>query len=184
MASQIKESIANIYATYGMTETITHIAAKKLNKSTEETHFETLPNVKVSQDKRGCLVINAIHLSQSPIVTNDVVKLHSSTSFELLGRFDNVINSGGIKIQPEQLEAALSPYITADFFIASQENETLGEAVILVIEGEEYALPNHIFSAFKKHEIPKDVIFIERFKRTSSGKINRNKTLLTSKKVS
>jgi len=187
LVEKIQESSSTVYATYGMTETITHIAVKKLNKlkaHTTKAYFEVLPNVQISQDDRGCLVINAPYLSKLPIVTNDVVMLHSNTTFELLGRLDNVINSGGIKIQPEQLEAKLAPYINADFFIASQENEVLGEAVILVIEGKKQALPKAIFNNLQKHEIPKDIIFIKTFNRTISGKIDRHKTLDSTKKVS
>ncbi|MCB0462884.1 MAG: AMP-binding protein [Flavobacteriaceae bacterium] len=186
LVEKIQESSSTVYATYGMTETITHIAVKKLNKfkaHTTKAYFEVLPNVEISQDDRGCLVINAPYLGKLPIVTNDVVMLHSNTTFELLGRLDNVINSGGIKIQPEQLEAKLAPYINADFFIASQENDMLGEEIVLVIEGKERELYKDIFSNLKKYEIPKEVIFLESFARTSSGKINRHKTLEFSKKV-
>ena len=119
---------------------MTKISASEVNKLRKQStskYFEVLPNVQISQNKKGCLVIDAPYLSKSPIVTNDLVKIHSNTTFELLGRLDNVINSGGIKIQPEQLEAKLASYIKADFFIASQENEVLGEEVILVVEGKE-----------------------------------------------
>ena len=143
-----------------------------------------LPNVQISQNKKGCLVIDATYLSKSLIVTNDLVKIHSNTTFQLLGRLDNVINSGGIKIQPEQLEAKLASYIKADFFIASQENEVLGEEVILVVEGKEQNFSSKIFSDLQKHEIPKEIIFIETFYRTTSGKINRIKTLDFAKKLS
>lgn len=187
LLAKLQESSATVYATYAMTETITHVAIKKLNKLRKQSsskYFEVLPNVQISQNKKGCLVIDAPYLSKSSIVTNDLVKIHSNKTFELLGRFDNVINSGGIKIQPEQLEAKLAPYIKADFFIASQENEVLGEEIVLVVEGEEQKFSSDIFCDFQKHEIPKGIIFIETFYRTTSGKINRIKTLDLAKKLS
>ena len=187
LVEKLQESTTTVYATYGMTETMTHIAVKKLNKLSKQSsskYFEVLPNVQISQNKKGCLVIDAPYLSKSPIVTNDLVKIHSNTTFELLGRLDNVINSGGIKIQPEQLEEKIAPSMKTDFFIASQENEVLGEEVILVVEGNEQQFSLDIFSDLQKHEIPKEIIFIETFQRTTSGKINRSKTLDFAKKLS
>lgn len=187
LIAEVLSSNTAIYATYGMTETITHIAVKKLNKlknSSSKPVFEILPNVEISQDDRGCLVINAPYLNSTSIVTNDVVKLHSKTTFDLLGRFDNVINSGGIKIHPEQLEATLTSIINEDFFITSRKNKILGEEVILVVEGEKYILQKDVFKTLKTYEVPKDILFIKYFKRTSSGKINRAKTLEAIKKVS
>jgi len=187
LVKEIQTSTSSIYETYGMTETVTHIAVKKLNNlktNSSKLAFEVLLNVDISQDDRNCLVINAPYLNNSPIITNDVVKLYSKTSFELLGRFDNVINSGGIKIHPEQVEGHLSSFFDVDFFIASRENEALGEELILVIEGKEQALPKGIFKTLQKHEIPKSLLFIKTFKRTSSGKINRVQTLESLKKVS
>lgn len=187
LVEKLQESTTTVYATYGMTETITHIAVKKLNKLRKQStykYFEVLPNVQISQNIKGCLVIDAPYLSKSPIVTNDLVKIHSNTNFELLGRLDNVINSGGIKIQPEQLEEKIAPSMKTDFFIASQENEVLGEEVILVVEGNEQKFASKIFSGLQKHEIPKEIIFVETFQRTTSGKINRSKTLDFAKKLS
>jgi O-succinylbenzoic acid--CoA ligase len=187
LVEKLQESPTTVYATYGMTETITHIAVKKLNKLRKQSaakYFEVLPKVRISQNKKGCLVIDLPYISKSPMVTNDVVRIHSNTTFELLGRLDNVINSGGIKIQPEPLEAKLASHIKTDFFIGSQENEVFGEEVILVVEGKEQKFSSNIFRDLQKHEIPKKIIFLDVFKRTSSGKINRNKTLEWAKKLS
>jgi len=179
------ESISDteIYETYGMTETVTHIAARKLNNN-ENKEFEVLPNIKITQDQRDCLVIDAPHLADGQIVTNDIVKLHSESSFELLGRIDNVINSGGIKMHPEQLETKLDSFIDSNFFIASSENKTLGEEVVLVVEGKENSISSDFHEVLNKHEIPKKILFADNFIRTSSGKINRVKTLESLKKLS
>lgn len=176
----IKDKKPNIYETYGMTETVSHIAVKKLNNFSglqEETFFRTLPEILVSKDERGCLVIEAPKLSDKKIVTNDLVDVKSDSSFKWLGRFDNVINSGGIKLFPEQIESKLQDKIGGEFFIASQEDDTLGEKLILVIEGKKRVIDEAVYDGLDKYEKPKEIYFISKFKETTSGKIHRKKTL-------
>ncbi|MEG1230522.1 MAG: AMP-binding protein, partial [Flavobacterium sp.] len=117
-----------IYETYGMTETITHIAAKRVGESV----FSILPNVKIEKDDRGCLVIYVSSISNEPIITNDLVDLVNENQFSFLGRFDNVINSGGVKLIPEQIEAKLAGKINSRFFVTGVPDTTLGEKLILV----------------------------------------------------
>ena len=167
---------SKVYETYGMTETVTHVAAKPLNHRPGQ-YFKTLPNVSVSKDDRDCLVIEASHLREKPVVTNDIVSLHSQTEFEWLGRVDNVINSGGVKLFPEQIENKLSQHIDGRFFVASEPDATLGEKLILIMEGEEKQLDNTVFASLDKYEIPKAVYNVEVFAETDSGKIQRNETL-------
>jgi len=176
----IKDKKPHIYETYGMTETVSHIAVKKLNNfsgSEEDKYFTTLPQIKVSQDERGCLVIDAPKLLNTKIVTNDIVEVKSDSSFEWLGRIDNVVNSGGIKLFPEQIESKLQDKIKGEFFIASKADDTLGEKLIIVIEGDNTLIDDSIFNDLDKYEKPKEVIFIPKFKLTNSGKIHRIKTL-------
>lgn len=183
----VQDIKSNIYETYGMTETVTHIALKKLNNfsnekayhagSVQASYFKTLPNISVSQDDRNCLIINAPKISKEPIVTNDIVELHSETEFEWLGRIDNIINSGGIKLSPEKIEAKLENKIQQRFFIASEKDERLGEQVILVVEGDLNTIANSVFSELEKYEKPKAIYHINQFFETTSGKIQRSKTL-------
>ncbi|RAJ16284.1 AMP-binding protein [Olleya aquimaris] len=189
---QLKDKLqglkTKVFETYGMTETITHIAVKPLNASTvtssavERSHFQTLPNITISQNKKDCLVIEAPQLIASKIETNDIVKLHSNTSFQWLGRLDNVINSGGVKLFPEQIEAKLQSTINSRFFISSEKDNTFGEVAILVIEAESNTLKPDVFSKLTAIETPKNVYAISPFSETSSGKIDRNKTLARLKK--
>jgi len=170
------------YATYGMTETITHVAVKKLNKFTQlelesESVYKTLPDVTVSKDKRSCLVIHAPKISDVNIITNDVVEVVSKTEFNWKGRLDHVINSGGLKLHPEEIEQKLSHTIYSRFFIAGIPDEILGEKCILVIEGENYQITKKYFSRLSRFEIPKEIFFIPKFIETGSGKIQRFKTL-------
>ena len=179
--AQIQESLkkqllylsTQVYETYGMTETITHIAARRVG----ERVFTVLPNVTISQDHRNCLVINASRISDQKIETNDLVDIVSDTQFQLLGRIDNVVNSGGIKLIPEQIEAQLSSKIATRFFIIGVPDEVLGEKIILVLEGYKTDFEETIFDGLSKYEKPKGVLFIPQFKETENGKIQRKETL-------
>lgn len=162
-----------VYETYGMTETITHIAARKLG----EKAFTVLPYVTISYDDRNCLVIHVPRISPEVIITNDIVELVNENQFIFLGRIDNVINSGGIKLIPEQIEAKLGSKIQQRFFIASKQDNELGEKVVLVIEGEKFELDNSIYESLDKYEKPKELIFIPKFKETVTGKILRKETM-------
>lgn len=162
-----------VYETYGMTETITHIAAKKLGQD----YFTVLPHVTISYDENNCLTIRAPRISNEVIVTNDLVELINENQFRFLGRFDNVINSGGIKLIPEQIEDVLSEYIQPRFFVAGLPDETLGEKLVLVIEGPKFEIPDEAFAKLGKYERPKDILFIPEFQETGNGKTLRKDTL-------
>ena len=169
------------FATYGMTETITHVAIKTLNGEQKSNVYQALKNVQFSKDKRDCLIIDAPYLSENQNITNDIIKLYSKSSFEWLGRFDNVINTGGIKVNPEQIEQKIEAFIQDDFFIASENDEKLGSKVILVIENEGKIDTDLLKQQFKtvlsKFEMPKEIYVLPQFKRTETGKIQRKQTL-------
>jgi len=167
------------YHTYGMTETITHIALKKLNGKDKNKYFVALQDVWFEQDNRNCLVIFAPHISEEYIITNDIVDLKSKTEFEYIGRYDNTINSGGIKMNPETIEKKIKALINRRFFIYGKPDVKLGKKVILIVEGKpkkyiEDVLENITFSKFEK---PKEIVFINQFMETGNGKINREFTV-------
>ena len=161
-----------IYETYGMTETITHIAAKKVGQEA----FTTLPNVTVSKNENQCLEILAKNIGNEKIVTNDIVKLISDTQFIWLGRYDNVINSGGIKIMPEQVESKLSTLIPRRYFVDGVQDENLGEKVVLFVEGEPINIDSSVFDVKDRYEKTKDIVLIPKFKDTATGKIMRTES--------
>jgi O-succinylbenzoic acid--CoA ligase len=162
-----------VFETYGMTETITHIAAKKVG----EKAFTVLPHVTLSYDDRNCLVIHAPQIiAEETIVTNDLVELLNENQFLFLGRIDNIINSGGIKIMPEQVEKKLDGKIDKRFFIASKEDAELGEKVVLVVEGASFEIDKAIFKDLDKYERPKETIFVPNFKETENGKVLRKES--------
>lgn len=177
MSSAVEKELSKlktkVYETYGMTETITHIAAKKIG----EEAFSILPNIKISQDDRNCLVIDALKISNESIVTNDLVELIGENKFVFLGRIDNVINSGGIKLIPEKIENKLSDKINSRFFVTGKQDPNLGEKLVLVIEGEQQALDETIFDGLDKYEKPKEVLYVSKFIETESGKVKRKEIL-------
>ena len=186
-----------LFATYGMTETVTHIAIKKLNhfgsvisSGVEKSNYKTLPNIKISTDVRGCLVIEAPKISDEIIITNDLVELVSETEFKWLGRYDSIINSGGIKLIPEQIEENLSEIIKERFFVIGIPDAVLGEKLILIIENEaiyisKEELNNNIqnLKILSKYSIPKEIYFLNKFIETETQKINRIETLKLLKNI-
>lgn len=173
LADQLQQMDSEIYETYGMTETITHIAAKRVGADC----FTVFPNVSIATDERNCLKIKAPLIVASEVQTNDIVEIVSANSFKWIGRHDNVINSGGVKLFPEQIEAKLEKQIAQSFFITGVSDEILGQKVLLFIEGEPFTVSDTLFSNLEKFEQPKEVVFISEFVRTETAKINIKKTL-------
>ena len=171
LKKKILNSKSIIYETYGMTETITHIAARNL--SIGEKEFTTLPGIEIGK-RDNCLFIKPNHLSIEMVQTNDVVELTDKNKFLIIGRRDFIINSGGVKLNPEAIEKKLSKYISADFVISSIDDGKFGEVVALVFKKN---IPDNYKEAFinlSKYEIPKEVLVIDNFPE-NNGKINRLK---------
>ncbi|AEH02160.1 o-succinylbenzoate--CoA ligase [Lacinutrix sp. 5H-3-7-4] len=185
LTKTLQDLKTTVFETYGMTETVSHIALKQLNNFEAQQAsgvFKTLPEVTISQNENNCLEIEAPLLSSEKVITNDVVKLHTKQTFEWLGRFDNVINSGGIKVFPEQIENALQSKISNRFFIASEEDKTLGNRIILVVEGQKDSIISSVFNDLEPYKKPKYIYYLDAFAETASGKIQRIKTLQLLKK--
>lgn len=178
---------SKIYETYGMTETCSHIAAKKLNpkkKKKPSRAFKLLPNVSIAQDERDCLIIKAPNILDEEIVTNDVVEIVTYKKFIWKGRYDNVINSGGIKLYPEEIEKKLNKELDHRFFITSMADDSLGQKVVLFVEDDfsEETLANlretiDKMKSLEKYEKPKKIYLIEKFEETPNGKIHRENTI-------
>ncbi len=166
------------FHSYGMTETATHVALRKIG---QEEHYTALDGIRFSLDERACLVIEAEHLPNS-IVTNDMVELHGHNRFSWLGRFDNAIISGGIKHIPEQLEIKIKPLIDQVFFITAIPDPLLGNRLALVIEDDVWCnertdqLKAALSNVLSTHEMPKEIRFLKTFHRTETGKIMRTLT--------
>lgn len=177
LVTAVQKLKTEVYETYGMTETITHIAAKRLNGKNKSKYFTTLPGVLVTQDERNCLVIKAPYLSSEPVITNDIVELISEHEFKWLGRADFVINVGGVKVHPEEIESKLRDYFQSRIIITSEHDSKLGEHAVLIVESEPFEISKDIFNHLEKFEVPKNVYFIPKFVEKIPGKIQILETL-------
>lgn len=162
------------YVTYGMTETCSHVALREVGFA----DYQALPGIRFSVDERGCLVINSDAYSFRSLTTNDVVELKSEIEFRWLGRADNVINSGGVKFHPEELERLLSGYLPCPFYIHRVSHPIWGETVGLTLERTEQTPDRESVidicrRVLPHYAIPRDVRVLDEFPRTSSGKIRR-----------
>ena len=175
----LKNKPTDIYESFGMTETISHIALKKVSGNADHPVFHTLPDTRIRLDERGCLCIQPSFL-QEEIITNDIVSIISDHEFEWLGRIDNVINSGGIKIFPEKVEKQLRTIIDREFIISSLPDDLLGNKVVLLIAGKTIPELKEKISNFpfeNKYEKPKEIFYIDHFDKTHTGKIVRKKVI-------
>ena len=164
-----------IYETYGMSETLSHIALKEIFPQ-EDDYFKVFDGIEISLDERGCLKIFAPNLNSEILQTNDLVEIFNENQFKFLGRIDHVINSGGAKIFPEELEALVKKEIPNEVVFLGFKDEILGQKLIAVIEDtESESLLYQLFSINyqQKFHRPKEIIFIDKIPRTPNGKINR-----------
>jgi o-succinylbenzoate---CoA ligase len=183
LENEIQNLKCEAFATYGMTETVSHIALRQVNGKSKSPYFKALDGISVSQDDRDCLVIEMPEFLEK-IITNDLVEVIDHNHFQWKGRWDNIINSGGYKISPEKVEREIERILKPRlFFISSIPDNRLGQKLILVIEGakltmeEETQLLNHLKSMLHPYEIPKEVLFVGQFSLTETGKVNRSATL-------
>lgn len=181
LKDKLKTIKSKVYHGYGMTETASHVALRSLNGMQQSEVFEAVGSTTFQTDERSCLVIQAPHLFETDLTTNDVVECMDERHFSWLGRVDNVINSGGLKIHPEKLERILETQIDVPFFVAGFADPDLGERVVLLIES---AKELHIdFATMAKNERPKEVLFLANFIYTDSQKINRKATLESTQNI-
>ena len=195
LLAQLQPVTAPIYHTYGMTETVTHIALRQLNGPQASDYFVPFEGVKLALDERGCLSITAALTRGEMLRTNDLVDLQPDGRFKWLGRIDNVINSGGVKVQVEKVERVLEEflyhyrgglYASRRFFVGPLDHPRFGQAVVAVIES---APPENDTAALKtglrealaqslnKYEVPREIYFMPVFAETPTGKIDRRATL-------
>ncbi|MCZ8355772.1 MAG: AMP-binding protein [Cyclobacteriaceae bacterium] len=188
LSNSLKEKIAHaesdVYLTYGMTETISHIALQKISGENKQERFYPLPGIQLFQNENSCLRIRAPYLAEDN-QTHDVVKLYDDKSFEWLGRADFVINSGGIKIHPEEIENKIESILRAlaidTYFVSALPDDKLGEKLILLIESNEsistVLLLQQLKETLPPYQNPKEIYILPQFKRTENGKLNRKATL-------
>jgi O-succinylbenzoic acid--CoA ligase len=198
LEEQLQRVQAPLYHTYGMTETVSHIALRRLNGPQRSDCFIPFDEVRLGLDARGCLTITSALTRGETLHTNDLVAFQTDGSFRWLGRIDNVINSGGVKVHIEQVERALEAwlmhyqagvYAERRFFVGPLAHPRLGHAVVAVIEGEpcggaaagapalETALRTSLQPVLTPYEIPRQVYFVPQLLETLTGKIDRGANL-------
>ncbi|MCH5228945.1 MAG: AMP-binding protein [Muribaculaceae bacterium] len=174
LRKKIVESGLSAYESYGMTETASHIALRKIDKI--ENPFRLLPGISISSDEENCLIIHFPHYKE--IVTNDIVEIISENEFKILGRRDQMILSGGKKINPYDVEKRVDRIIPHPFVFIGIPDEKWSEKVVLLIEAnndiiEKNILMKKLSSILSKWEMPKEIIFLDKLPRTLNGKIKR-----------
>lgn len=174
LAAELKDFPNNIWSTYGMTETLSHIALRRLNGPEASLWYTPFPSVQLSLSDEGCLVIHAPEVCPDPLVTNDIAELKQG-QFRILGRKDNVICSGGLKIQAEELERQLRPHMPAPFVISKRADEKFGEIVVLITEGSPSDARTICERILPKYHQPKAYLHIDQIPLTETGKIARHK---------
>ena len=176
----IEDLEATVYHSFGMTETISHIAIRQLNQTEDNQLFKALRGVHLELDDDRCLIINADYIDKS-VHTNDIVDLISNKEFIWKGRKDNVINSGGLKLYPELIEQKIGSFIQSQFIIVGIDDEVLGSKVCLIIESDDIINEQETISALSdilsKYELPKAIFTVPSFARTQTGKIIRTASL-------
>jgi O-succinylbenzoic acid--CoA ligase len=175
---RLRDARCRVVATYGMTETLTHIALRNVNGPERSEWFAALPGVAVSLDNRDCLVIDAPAVNPEAVVTNDTAEIAGEGRFRILGRSDNVINSGGLKLSAEAIEEKIRPLMRGRaFFVGPVADERFGQRPALYIDGspDGFEAPD-LGSVLEKQEVPACLIFTPRFAYTESGKLRRIET--------
>ena len=182
-----------IWSTYGMTETLSHIALRRINGDEPSEWYQPFDSVRISQTEEGCLVIDAPQVCAETLVTNDIVEIEpyiynkvEKLRFRIKGRKDNVICSGGIKIQIEEVETLLKPHLEKPFMLAKKKDEKFGEIAVLLSEDEDIkrveATVRRLLSDesekssdHKKYKywIPKEFRYVEHLPLTETGKPKR-----------
>lgn len=181
LASQLADFPHQVWSTYGMTETLSHIALRRLNGPEASDWYTPFDGVALSLTDEGCLVISAPAVHEGPLVTNDIAELSSPAPadsprrFRILGRKDNVVCSGGIKIQIEEVERLLRPHLHVPYMITKAPDEKLGEQVVLLTEsktvGDVLALCRlHL----PKYWVPRRILSVDRLPLTETGKPARH----------
>ncbi|RRB07063.1 AMP-binding protein [Larkinella rosea] len=184
LAERLQAIEAPVFSTYGMTETVSHIAVRRLNGPNRTDVFRMLPGVEWGLDERNCLFIKAAATDFAVVQTNDVVEVIDSFHFRLVGRADSIINSGGVKVQPELVEKIISKVLMKEaipsrFFVYGLPDERLGQQVALFVEQTTWdenrieQLKIAVRAEMGPYAVPRKVIFLPVFAETPTGKIDK-----------
>ena len=175
MEAELRSFPNAVWSTYGMTETLSHIALRRISGPEASEWYTPFPTVKLSTNDEGCLVIDAPEVCAQTLVTNDIVELKPDGRFRIRGRKDNVICSGGIKIQIEEVEQALKKYVRVPYIISKRKDPKFGEIVVLLTEGDTAQVQTICQQVLPKYHQPKLYLKIDKIPLTETGKPARKK---------
>ena len=172
LANELRTFPNAVWSTYGMTETLSHIALRRLSGSDASEWYEPFDGVEISTDSEGCLIINAPEVCEQPLTTNDIAELSPDRrQFRIKGRRDNVICSGGIKMQIEEIEAILRPHLFYPFVITKVPDEKFGEAVVLLTTASDLHDVEKVCSKhLSRYQKPKHFVTVGAIPTTATGK--------------
>ena len=178
MGEALKTFPNDVWSTYGMTETLSHIALRKLNGADASEWYTPFNHVSLSPSEEGTLIIDAPLVCPQRLVTNDIIELNGAGQFRILGRKDNTINTGGVKVQIEQVEAALKPLLPLPFLITSVPDVKFGERIVLLVQaaslsGKEEEAVVKAIGQLPPYWRPKQIIPVDALPLTGTGKPDR-----------
>lgn len=177
LGAELKNFPNAVWSTYGMTETLSHIALRRLSGPEASDWYIPFPSVKVSLSEDGCLVIDAPEVCPERLVTNDIAGI-SPQGFRILGRKDNVICSGGIKIQIEEVESRLRPFLRVPYLISKRPDPKFGEVSVLLTEGSIDEARQICERILPKYYLPRHYLHVDRIPLTETGKPARQQAAL------
>ena len=177
LGAELKNFPNAVWSTYGMTETLSHIALRRLSGPEASDWYIPFPSVKVSLSEDGCLVIDAPEVCPERLVTNDIAEI-SPQGFRILGRKDNVICSGGIKIQIEEVESRLRPFLRVPYLISKRPDPKFGEVSVLLTEGSVDEARQICERILPKYYLPRHYLHVDRIPLTETGKPARQQAAL------
>jgi O-succinylbenzoic acid--CoA ligase len=173
MIDELKKSKSHVFESFAMTETLTHFALKQISPTNNEW-FKTLKGFEISHNQNGELVIKKNAITNCELKTKDLIEKKSKSEFKWLGRSDNIINSGGIKLIPEEIERKIEQLISVRFILIGIPDLRLGEKIVIVSEEPLELKIEEINKVLKKYERIKTSKIINKFPLTESGKIKRS----------
>lgn len=161
-----------VWSTYGMTETLSHIALRRLSGEGASQWYEPFDTVSVSLNADGCLVIDAPEVCAAPLVTNDIAEIAADgRRFRIRGRRDNVVCSGGLKLQIEEIEARLQPFMPVPYMITKRADDKFGEVVVLLAEHADTGTLREICNEhLPRYERPRIYASVGHLPMTETGK--------------
>lgn len=171
LAAELRTFPNNVWSTYGMTETLSHIALRRISGSSATDWYTPFSTVRVSLNADGCLVIDAPEVCANTLVTNDLAEISADGRFRIIGRRDNVICSGGIKIQIEEVERELAKLTDIPLIITKIPDERLGECVVLLTESPDTdSLRSICNEHLPRYWRPRNYLTVSKLPTTATGK--------------